>query len=748
MLVAMRARGASRWARALLMVLAVAPPIVAWDAPSTSVAQDAPVVSLGEPDALRVRIAERVRGGDATTALAMLDGLTPAERSRPDVRVVRAWLAAEVDRHDVVADALVDADTTLPPELRAWAHEARGRALLFLGRADDAERELAPLDVRGASSRARALRAEAAVARGDLEAAEARLTPLVRDDPADVDTFALRTMWAELLRARGQTERSEQLLRALLVARPGHPDATTTEALLASWLGASSVPWSFDERIARANHLVESHLASRALVELEPLPRPTEDDALRAWLAARATALYESREGYLEASQLYAESAERFGNARHRFLAARALLRADREREGLRALRAFVRDEPRHASATEAEWLIAMTELRGGRVREGRRALEAFVRGPRGRRSRRLRREAEWHLGLIAFDAGRGVDAANAFRAWGEGAEGAMERGRALYWEGRAAASGRDASRAERSFRAAIAADPLGWYALWSARRLRELGVDPGPPLADAAPPEATYAPLTEPPLVTFYASLGLDALATDALRDAERARGGVPGSRRALVERFLALGDVTRAYRLAGASALLAQRPRGEAAWVWQAGYPRPFESDVVAAASRHGIAPELVYAVMRQESAFDPRVVSYADAIGLMQLLPSTAARYAERVGMPFGREVLYRPGPNVELGAAYLAVLERDVGVPLCFAAYNAGEHRVHAWLEAARRDGGRELDRFVEDIPFEQTRAYIRRVTSSYAHYLYARDPAAGWPSLELPLRVGEPEPRRR
>ncbi|MBX7194932.1 MAG: transglycosylase SLT domain-containing protein [Sandaracinaceae bacterium] len=718
---------------------------------STAGAQDDPSF-FTRTDTVRGAIARAVREHDAESALDTIDAMPDDVRARPDVIVARVHLAESLDRHDEVARDLARARTLLPAALQPWAAETRARALLFLGRADEAEIELAT--IASAPARVRALSAEAAAIRGDRARAIELAQPLVRDDPADVDTFALRMMLAEASRSAGERDRSTSELRVLLLERPSHPDAARAEAVLASWLGTPRVAWTADERMRRASRLLLAHQASRALRELEPIPRPGADEpVLGAWLSARGNALYESRAGYAEAAQLLAESARVNGNARHRFLAARALLRADREREGLRALRAFVRDEPSHASAPEAEWLIGATLLRGGHPREGRRALEAFVRGPRARRSAGLRREAEWHLALLDFDAGHMREAADRFRGWGAGARGSMDRGRALYWEGRAAYGANDGARGERAMRAAIAADPLGWYAIWAASRLREHGEDPGPPVPDDAPAEASFAPLAEPALVTFHATLGLDHDAAQLLRAAERARGWRPGSRRALVERFTELGDPSRAYRLTGVSELLTHAPRREAEWVWRAAYPRPFEADVAAASRASGVAPEVIYAVMRQESAFDARVVSYADAIGLMQLLPDTAARYARASTAPFGRELLYRPEHNVRFGAAYLRDLVDDVGIPLCFAAYNAGENRVHEWLARARRDGGptgRELDRMVEDIPFLQTRNYIRRVTGSYAHYLYAAHVAAGgatsdWPDLALPARVGGEAP---
>jgi hypothetical protein len=143
-----------------------------------------------------------------------------------------------------------------------------------------------------------------------------------------------------------------------------------------------------------------------------------------------------------------------------------------------------------------------------------------------------------------------------------------------------------------------------------------------------------------------------------------------------------------------------------------------------------------------MRQESAFQPTVVSVSDAIGLMQMLPSTGVRIVAELGTSgapghFSREFLFEPRVNIRLGARYLADLSALVGVPAAFAAYNAGEHRVAEWWAGPACRGGWDLDRFVDWIPFGQTRNYVRRVTSHYLRYRYLEDPARGWPDVVLP-----------
>jgi soluble lytic murein transglycosylase len=125
---------------------------------------------------------------------------------------------------------------------------------------------------------------------------------------------------------------------------------------------------------------------------------------------------------------------------------------------------------------------------------------------------------------------------------------------------------------------------------------------------------------------------------------------------------------------------------------------------------------------------------------------MLPSTGRRVAERIGLaPFDRARLFDPETNIRLSAAYHASLLRAFGEqwPLAIAAYNAGGPRVRRWLRTIPDD---DLARFVERIPVDQTRNYVRRVITHLARYRYLRDPARGWP-FALPAtidraRVGE------
>jgi soluble lytic murein transglycosylase len=132
-------------------------------------------------------------------------------------------------------------------------------------------------------------------------------------------------------------------------------------------------------------------------------------------------------------------------------------------------------------------------------------------------------------------------------------------------------------------------------------------------------------------------------------------------------------------------------------------------------------------VLGLMRQESLFDPTARSPADARGLMQLLPSTAARVAA-AGLPDGPPPdLYDPTVNIRLGTRYLRnLLDRYDGDALkSVAAYNGGETAVDRWQ---RQFGDRDPDEFVESITYRETRDYVKKVVTNYRTYqqLYASD----------------------
>lgn len=148
---------------------------------------------------------------------------------------------------------------------------------------------------------------------------------------------------------------------------------------------------------------------------------------------------------------------------------------------------------------------------------------------------------------------------------------------------------------------------------------------------------------------------------------------------------------------------------------------FPQPFADIVQREAKRQGINPALTYSIMRQESQFNPFARSSADAFGLMQLIPEMAekagARAATKIESP---QDLFHPLTNIALGSAFLAQLgERyNSRFILYVAAYNANDRALQGWLKTRLRNDPIE---FIEEIPYDETRLYIKLVMRNYIGY---------------------------
>ncbi|HEY0786090.1 MAG TPA: transglycosylase SLT domain-containing protein, partial [Acidobacteriaceae bacterium] len=146
-----------------------------------------------------------------------------------------------------------------------------------------------------------------------------------------------------------------------------------------------------------------------------------------------------------------------------------------------------------------------------------------------------------------------------------------------------------------------------------------------------------------------------------------------------------------------------------------WRILFPEDYWPTIKAEAERNGLNPYMVASLIRQESEFNPRVISYANAYGLMQLLPSVGRQMAKQEGISshLEPEALLDPVINIKLGTAYLKqTLDKFGGhQEYAFAAYNAGDNRVTDWQAASTYTG---LDEFVESIPFTETRDYVQAI----------------------------------
>jgi soluble lytic murein transglycosylase len=323
------------------------------------------------------------------------------------------------------------------------------------------------------------------------------------------------------------------------------------------------------------------------------------------------------------------------------------------------------------------------------------------------------RAEAEFHAGWIALRFLKYPQtAALHFQASAGAAETPQSRSRAAYWLGRAIEAGADADPSD-GYRAA-ARWSATYYGQLAAEKLgeRHLAVaETHSDIADRATSGVTLAGLVidrllAADLAEFAAPLAIDFARTASAEMID-----------AMAGRFVARNDAATVLAI-GRTGL-------------QRGLPVEHHAFPVFGVPSYEALPgsaekAMVYAIARQESAFQVRAVSHANARGLMQMLPSTAARTAQKFKVPFEASKLTDdPAFNARLGAAHLGELMEETrgSLIMTFAAYNAGGHRVREWVQAHGDPRSPDVDPidWVERIPFSETRNYVQRVMENLQIY---------------------------
>ncbi len=394
--------------------------------------------------------------------------------------------------------------------------------------------------------------------------------------------------------------------------------------------------------------------------------------------------------------------------------------------------------DPAGPLAAEAAWWRAQLLETAGSLEE---ALAAYMQLADAYPLSRRAGEALFRAGLIRYQQGRPAEAIPLWTRYRDTVSGPATKARASFWLGRAALAVGDRLSAEEHLRQALVADPFDYYGLRAQALLA-----PGAPLtaegALSLEPLRLDWPEVEAWLTSFAGpeepSLGVGLTSLPRWqRGQELALMGF--SQEAAQEFNALIDDVAREpwrlYRLMRALRTLGQAPAAarSAARLMQAApdppgsllavaYPQDFLSLVTAEAQHYDLSPLLVLALIRQESFFDAKAISFAGARGLTQVIPSTGREIAAALGIPdFHPEDLLRPLVSVRFGIYYLAdQLERfDGRLEAALAAYNGGPGNALRWQRQAPQDP----DLFVETIDLEETNLYVRLVLAHYALYRF-------------------------
>lgn len=696
------ADSARRTPPVLLLAADIAVADGAWSRARSYLDGEAPwldTLDQGRPRALRARIA-LARGDAAAAVVEASRALAWARESAARARRM-ALLAAALERAGRLdsARAVYDGAADSLPELADWL---RLRAAKL--DADSAARASRYGTLRLAAARARAPWVEANVlarARRYREAAE-------RYDSLGAPLDALRM---RILAARGRelTARRRELV-SFIDANAGTDDAraavdlfdasfrrhTAAEELVVARSAAASGPLS---RSARAY--------ARALGG----GRGTAHDRV-AWAHVLAR-LGRTREASRVLTRVSRKSSAAGEAALER---ARILLRRRQRRAASKLLAAIVKVYPKDTAVAAAALSqladMAATARRDALVRRYDRQLVArYPTSP-------LAPQAAYRAAILALAAGQARSAATELDAMLEAAPKDGDAVAARYWSGRAWARLHDSTKAMERWKAVMADAPQSYYAVLAARRL---GIDPWTP----EPAQDDYEPQPGVDSALARADL-LDeiGLALEArLEYDELAREAADSP-----ERLLATGHAFREHGLMVRAISLGRRAvdlGASDARAWRLLYPL-VDADVIGEQARQKhMDPALVAAIVRQESNFNPRATSSAGARGLMQVMPRIGKAIARAEDMDdFSTEQLYLPEVNVRIGVAHLEAYTGHYDSPLrALAAYNAGSGRVSRW---SRMRGAKDPELFVERIPFDETRDYVKIVTRGWEMYrtLYA------------------------
>ncbi len=171
---------------------------------------------------------------------------------------------------------------------------------------------------------------------------------------------------------------------------------------------------------------------------------------------------------------------------------------------------------------------------------------------------------------------------------------------------------------------------------------------------------------------------------------------------------------------------------------------YPQPYLEKVKSMSEKTQIPTSLIYSVMKQESAFNERTRSHADAMGLMQMIPRLAKQISKKFDVAYTKsEDLYNPQINIQLGSFELMEQVRKQSGQLTFvaAAYNAGPNALANWLKTRKRP---DIVEFIEEIPYDETRTYVKIIARNKLFYdrISKRDEEHSYPTEFLVMPIVE------
>lgn len=568
------------------------------------------------------------------------------------------------------------------------------------------------------------LYAQALVATGSSQPAIAYLEKHRQPLHPDVEL-----MLANVYRSTGQNAKATEILRRIYFDQPLASEAESAAQELRS-LGEVRPNGSFEQYHARAQVLLKSKHYSQAASELSALVEQTPPALLQPVELEFATALYHERkrddaERLFDTVSKNAAEAESKAQALY-FLAEIARDKEDRDRnaELVSQLRAV---------APQSPWLQQALLSAGNMYllkRDYEKAELSYAEVYDRERNGKFSPYAHWKAAWLAYRMGKKDDARRLFEEQLAFYPASTEAPAALYWRGRLAEADGDQPLARAYYQKLSENYRYYYYANLGRDRLTKLGLTnvSDPPLLDKLAPPAPLPRAWDAPednLRVKKAQLLANAALYDfAEKELQAAATGSPSWLAATEAQLYAdsgsynMTIETLKRAVPGYfSADLNQLPHP----IWQGLFPRPYWEELKKNAVLNQLDPYLLASLIRQESEFNPSAVSSANAMGLMQLLPNVGKGMAKQEKIKhFSSDELFVANINIQLGTRYFKqMVDHYHGqVEYALAAYNAGENRVDDWRSSGDY---KDIEEFVESIPFTQTREYVQAIMRNAVLY---------------------------
>ncbi|MDD2733130.1 MAG: transglycosylase SLT domain-containing protein [Desulfuromonadaceae bacterium] len=627
---------------------------------------------------------------------------------------LRGMAAFRLDKFEEAALLLAEAEQKLPlvADYAAYYH---AEALFKLKRYSAASAKAAPFASAFPSSRlirrSEKLSADILYEAGDYKGALKSYQSYIEKYTSGSDAIDASYSLARCREELADPSGAQMIYRSIWLNSPASPFAAQSQERLKQLEKSplKAIPYTSEELLKRASALYVQNEFTASLKTLEMIPAETQSQAIATRIGLRVgMARYRLRQYKLAEKEFAKVSVSPLTGPRSeaRFWLAKSLDRQNLKERALALYLELAGGGKKQEFADGA--LVEAARLQRGLGQYGE-AARLFDQAVRISSESKAVGRLTWDAGWCRYLAGEYLAAVEIFKRL---LHDETQREKALYWLGRALEKSGDTAA---SYYLALQNEfPAGFYATWYRDQKG---------IKDNREALGNRDAVAELPLLAGFDKPRL--LAALGLFEESRAEAAVVrkknGERKspfpALARLFLEMHDYGSAISL-----FMQNRP---IAWekgtlpLWTAGYPRAYPELISQNARLNDLSEGLVYALIRAESGFTSAIKSSAGAIGLMQMMPATAKMTAHEKG-EFNPRRLIDPEYNIRLGTKHLYDLMKVQSGDVVYvaAAYNAGSGALERWKKSFK---GLSKDEFIESIPYQETRDYVKKVYASAATY---------------------------